>query len=69
MKASFISYYEGYDSRGHTVFNGNGFATIEFDEFIDPKDFAESHCQKMLSIAREKNQEVVRIIIKNLIKL
>lgn len=69
MKASYISYYEGYDSNGHVVFNGNGSVTIEYSDCVDPDGLVKSHSEALLAWAKERNNAVVRVVIKGLTKL
>lgn len=71
MKASYISYFEGYDAIGRIIFNGNGSCSIEYDEEegIDPGGLQVEHCECLLKVARAKNPSVVRVTINNMMKL
>jgi len=69
MKSSYLSYYEGYNKEGHTVFNGNGCVTVEHEGCIDPGLFLQSHVNAMLEQAKGVNPSVCRIVIKSLTKL
>lgn len=71
MKASYISYFEGYDANGRVVFNGNGSCVVEYDEAegIDSGDLLGSHCNHLLGVAQEKNSCVVRVVINNMMRL
>ncbi|HFJ4333487.1 TPA: hypothetical protein ACG1T0_000229 [Enterobacter hormaechei] len=71
MKASYISYFEGYDAIGRMIFNGNGSCTVEYDEQkgIDPQELQLAHCECLLKVAQAKNANVVRVTINNLMKL
>lgn len=71
MKSAYISYFEGYDAEGRLIYNGNGTATVEHGdgECIDPSELKDQHCDFLLKKARETNNLVSRIVIKNLMKL
>ncbi|WP_436882808.1 hypothetical protein [Enterobacter asburiae] len=71
MKASYISYFEGYNAIGAAVFNGNGSVTVEFnpDEGINPEELLNKHIECLLKVAQEKNSRVTRVVIKNISRL
>lgn len=71
MKASYISYFEGYDAIGRMIFNGNGSCSIEYDEEegIDHEGLRVAHCEFLLKSAQAKNPSVVRVTINNMMKL
>ncbi|HBR3209701.1 TPA: hypothetical protein RR046_004006 [Klebsiella pneumoniae] len=71
MKSSYISYFEGYDAEGYLIYSGNGAATVEHGdgECIDPSELKDQHCDFLLKKARETNNLISRIVIKNLMKL
>ena len=71
MKASYISYFEGYNAIGNVVFNGNGSVTVNFnpDEGIDPEELLNKHAECLLKVAQEKNGRVTRVVIKNISRL
>ncbi|EMC8108070.1 hypothetical protein ACEZEZ_09425 [Kluyvera ascorbata] len=71
MKASYISYFEGYDINGRVIFAGNGSCTVEYDEAggIDPDGLLNNHCAHLLKVAQAKNTSVARVHIKNMMRL
>lgn len=71
MKASYISYFEGYNAIGNVVFNGNGSVTVNFnpDEGIDPEELLNKHIECLLKVAQDKNGRVTRVVIKNISRL
>ncbi|MFP2167450.1 hypothetical protein ACLEYI_21145 [Enterobacter ludwigii] len=71
MKASYISYFEGYDEKGYLIFSGNGSCTVDYDEAkgIDPGNLLDNHCTHLLGVAQAKNRDVARVCIKNMIRL
>ncbi|EJT5104033.1 hypothetical protein IGG11_001495 [Escherichia coli] len=71
MKVSYISYFEGYDAQGSCIFAGNGACSVECGEAgeIDPANLLDNHCSHLLGVAQEKNADVVRVYIKNMIRL
>ena len=71
MKASYISYFEGYDATGHVVFAGNGSCMVEYDENegIDPGGLLDNHCAHLLKVAQAKNTNVVMVYLKNMMRL
>lgn len=71
MKASYISYFEGYDATGHVVFAGNGSCSVEYDEIrgINPAELLDSHGAHLLKVAQAKNPGVTRVYIKNITRL
>lgn len=71
MKTSYISYFEGHDALGAVIYNGNGTCSVEYDEVegINPVDLLENHGNYLLGLAQEGNANVVRVTIKNLIRL
>ncbi|MGX5100131.1 hypothetical protein [Enterobacter cloacae] len=71
MKTGYISYFEGYNSTGQLIFNGNGTITIEHepDAFLDPEEVRAGHLEHLLKVSQEKNSQVVRITIVGLFKL
>ncbi len=71
MKASYISYFEGYDALGRMIFNGNGSCSIEYneEEGIDPEVLKVAHCECLLKAAQAKNPSIVRVTINNMMKL
>ncbi|CAD5357569.1 protein of unknown function [Enterobacter cancerogenus] len=56
MKTGYFSHFEGYNSTGHIIFNGNGTITIKHDveEFLDPEEIRNSHTENLLKMAKEK---------------
>lgn len=71
MKASYISYFEGYDAKGYLIFAGNGACTVDYDEAegIDPAGLLDSHCAHLLGVAQAKNTDVTKVCIKNMVRL
>lgn len=71
MKASYISYFEGYDAQGYVVFAGNGSCMVEYDESggIDPGNLLKSHRDHLLGVAQAKNNSVVSVYIKSMMRL
>ena len=71
MKASYISYFEGYDAKGYLIFAGNGACTVDYDEAegIDPGNLLDNHNIHLLGVAQAKNAGVVRVCIKNMVRL
>lgn len=71
MKASYISCFEGYDVTGRVILAGNGSCTIEYDENegIDPGELLGDHCAHLLKVAQDKNTSVVRVCLKNMMRL
>lgn len=71
MKASYISYFEGYDVTGYVIFAGNGSCMVEYDENegIDPGGLLDNHCAHLLKVAQEKNTSVVRVCLKAMMRL
>ncbi|MEP9223684.1 hypothetical protein [Enterobacter hormaechei] len=71
MKTGYISHFEGYNSTGHIIFNGNGTIAIEHDvdEFLDPEEVKNGHIEHLLKMAKEKNNQVTRIVIVGLFKV
>lgn len=71
MKASYISYFEGYDATGGLILGGNGSYMLEYDEVegVEPAGLLEDHVNHVLGVAREKDANVVSVIIKNISRL
>lgn len=71
MKASYISYYEGYDVTGKVIYNGNGSFMIEYDEVegIDPSGILTGHSASLLEDSQKDNPFIVRILIKSIARL
>lgn len=71
MKSAYISYFEVYDAAGRPIYSGNGAATVEHGdgECIDPSELKDQYCEYLLQKAKETNNLVSRIVIKNLMKL
>lgn len=71
MKSGYISYFEGYDAKGYAIYNGNGAVTVEHDETscADPVSLKDEHTAYLLAKAKETNGDIVRIVIKNLMKV
>lgn len=71
MKSYFISYFEGYDANGRLVFNGNGSSSIEYDDAvgINPTELLDGCCEHLLKVAQDRNPDVVRVAILNLMKV
>lgn len=67
MKHNYYSYFEGYNTRGEVIFNGNGYFTTE--PHPPTNDNLIGHVEYLLKISREKNPLVTRVVIKNLTKL
>lgn len=71
MKTGYISHFEGYNSTGQLIFNGNGTITIEHepDAFLDPEEMRKGHLEHLLKVSQVKNSQVTRIVIVGLFKL
>lgn len=69
MKQGYITYYEGLDESGQTIFNGNHTCEVEYTDHVHCDELFDSAIDYMTSFAKSKNPKVVRVVIKNLFKL
>ncbi|CDH31420.1 hypothetical protein [Xenorhabdus bovienii] len=67
MNYTYYTYYEGYDCNGNVIFNGNsGFVTKS-----DPanQNNVNAHVDWLLKDTKDKDNEVVRVVIKHITRL
>lgn len=67
MQHHYHTYYEGLDANGNVIFNGNGSFSTE-PGAADGRNVFE-HSEHLLKTSQDKNPLVVRVVIKNLVKL
>lgn len=71
MRASYISYFEGYDANGRLVYSGNAPCLVTYDEVegVNPEKLLDDYCPYLLGAAQKVCADVVGVCIKNMIKL
>lgn len=71
MKASYISYFEGYNANGQLVYSGNAPCTVTYDEAegISPEKLLNDYPLHLLALAQKRCDDVVGVCIINMIKL
>ncbi|HHC3981442.1 TPA: hypothetical protein ACN7ID_000325 [Klebsiella pneumoniae] len=67
MQHNYFTYYEGLDSDGAVIFNGNGSFSTEPGR-ANGQNVIE-HGDYLLRTAQEKNPHIARIVIKHITKL
>lgn len=69
MKQGYITYYEGLDESGQTIFNGNHTCEVEYTDYVHSDELFNGIIDWMTNFAQSKNPNVVRVVIKNIFKL